>query len=251
MIPIPQVDIAPLPGFQNIEPAIPLPEDEIHIEDLLGLDGNNSPQNADFYHNLHVGMVQIARPLQDPIFANLSPLPTAVKSYPEAFRYWVKFFSQQSTSSKPIFIPDKWMNFFSFLLLQTPTFDWASDFSQSDAWSFFGSSAEHNGTLFSIPQTCPNVTLPVCENFEKSSSMVLELLDDENSLMETPPRKRTKSKGKARISEEDLRRSSRLQKKNNGFKATVCMDKNCLGCLADPLLFQLRLSETLELPFVI
>lgn len=47
-LPIPQVDIAPLLDFQNIQPVIPLPEDEIQVEDLLGFVGNNG-------NNLHEG----------------------------------------------------------------------------------------------------------------------------------------------------------------------------------------------------
>ena len=34
-------------------------------------------------------------------------------------------------------------------------------------------------TLFSLPKDCPNVALPVCSSFEQSSSVVLELLEDE------------------------------------------------------------------------
>lgn len=81
----------------------------------------------------------------------------------------------------------------------------------------FGSKASDNGTLFSLPQHCPNVHLAACQNFEHSSSVVLEPLDDEQPLKETltPAKKRRRAKGKAPISEDDLRRSIRLKKNNN------------------------------------
>lgn len=109
-LPIPQVDIAPLPEFQNIEPVIPLPEDEVQLQYLLGFAGNMHPDNGE--NNIQIGMVHIARPLQDPVFGILSPLNSAFKPCPDAFILWVKFFSQQPSTSQPIFIPDKWMNFF-------------------------------------------------------------------------------------------------------------------------------------------
>lgn len=128
-LPIPQVEIAPFPDFENLHPMIPLPEYEVQIEDLLGFEGNNLHGQEPFAQDIQLGMVQIVQPAFDPIFGNLSPL----KPSPEAFRLWVNFFSQHSLKSKPIFIPDNWMNFITFLLMQTPTFDWAKSFLNSKA----------------------------------------------------------------------------------------------------------------------
>jgi len=156
-------------------------------------------------------MVQIAQPAVDPIFSNLSRighLPPLGPS-PEAYRYWVKFFSHHSQCAPSVRIPDSWMNFFSFLFLQSPTFHWAKDFLQSNAWSFMRSEMLCNATLFSLPKDCPNVVLPACSNLKQSSSVVLELLEDEQvSHLEdalvvdssdgllNPKRHRGKSKGK-------------------------------------------------------
>lgn len=178
----------------------------------------------------------------DPIFGNLSPLrgPSTLGPSPQALRYWVHFFSNQSSSPKPILIPDMWMNFFTFLLLQSPSFDWAKTFLESKAWDFFNAETNGNATLFSLPSVCPDVTIPVCANFESSSSVILELMDDESEDQgitvptSTPKKRKARGKDKAPISEDEVRRSERLRKIHKRFKSTVCKDGNCLGCSVDP-----------------
>ena len=103
-----------------------MPE-EIEEADLLGWIngpevGNQDPQQIN--QNIQLGFVQ----LHDswPQFPPSTPCPTAIKS-------WVNFFSNPSHSFHSTLIPDSWVNFFSFLLLQSPTFDWAKDFLQSKA----------------------------------------------------------------------------------------------------------------------
>ena len=94
------------------------------------------------------------------------------------------------------------MNFFSFLLLQSPTFDWAKEFLQSSAWNYFGTADNGNGPLFSLPNECPSVTLTACSNFEQTSSAVLEVLEDDqdnnldNSTKMSTPKKREWGKRK-------------------------------------------------------
>lgn len=235
------MEIVPFSDFNNLQPLVP---HEIQLEDLLGFHGNpegfvdhNDPDNEIFNQNIHVGMVQIAQPAVDPIFES-SPL---LGPSPEAIRLWVKKFSQQSHSRPLVFIPDPWMNFFSFLLLQSPTFAWAKHFLQSSDWNYFGEEHNGNGSLFSLPNECPSVVLSSCPNFERTSSVVLELIDEdqENELdspakLSTPKKRKARTKGKAPISEEEVRRSTRLKKLNKGFKSTSCMDKNCLGCSSTP-----------------
>lgn len=40
---MPPVEIVPFPDFNNLQPMIPAPEDEIQVEDLLRYVGNNIP----------------------------------------------------------------------------------------------------------------------------------------------------------------------------------------------------------------
>jgi len=59
-------------------------------------------------------------------------------------------------------------------------------------------------------------------------------LMDPSKQPNTPSKRRRTAKGKAVISEDDLRRSLRLKKVNKGFKTSACKDKNCLGCSVYP-----------------
>jgi len=133
------------------------------------------------------------------------------------------------------------MNFFSFLLLQSPTFGWAKDFLQSSAWKYFGTPENGNGSLFSLPTECPTLSFTTCSTFEHTSSFVLELLeeDQDSSIrtieeISTPKKRKGRAKGKAPICEDEVRRSTRLKKLNNGFKSSSCKDRNCLGCSTNP-----------------
>jgi hypothetical protein len=114
---------------------------------------------------------------------------------------------------------------------------------QSKAWEFFGAESSSNATLFSLPSLCPNAQISVCNNFVSSSSVILEHFYDDHGLelgeaippaMQTPKKRRASAKGKAPISEDDVRRSTRFKKQNKGFKSTYCKDKNCLSCSSTP-----------------
>jgi len=63
-------------------------------------------------------------------------------------------------------------------------------------------------------------------------------LDDGSQQLQkpsTPPKRKRASKSKpAPLTEAEVRRSLRIKKANNGFKALACKDRNCLGCSAVP-----------------
>lgn len=75
------------------------------------------------------------------------------------------------------------MNFFTLLLLQPSTFDWAKTFLTSPAWTLFNHNVPGNINLFSLPLSCPTALFSVCSNFETTSSVVLEALDSEMDLV--------------------------------------------------------------------
>ena len=103
-------------------------------------------------------------------------------------------------------------------------------------------SYSHLLSLFYLPSSCRDVDFSICSSFEPTSSVILEDLEEDSnmSLMDpskqpnTPSKRRRTAKGKAVISEDDLRRSLRLKKVNKGFKTSACKDKNCLGCSVSP-----------------
>jgi hypothetical protein len=69
--------------------------------------------------NIQLGFVQLHEPAFDPAW--MQHLPTG--PCPKAIRLWVKHFSNPLANSSSVLILDQWMNFFSFLLLQSPNFD--------------------------------------------------------------------------------------------------------------------------------
>jgi hypothetical protein len=120
---IPPVEFMPFPDFNNLQPMIP---EEDQLEVLLGwvqpAVADDPPQNHN--KNIQLGFVQLHEPTFDPAWMqHLSTRPCH-----EAVRLWVKHFSNPLANSFSVLIPNQWMNFFSFLLLQSPTFDWASSF---------------------------------------------------------------------------------------------------------------------------
>jgi hypothetical protein len=97
-----------------------------------------------------------------------------------------------------------------------------------------------NVTLFHLPSACPSVVLSTCPNFEASTSVILEPIIDEHEEPEldtkpiSTPKRKVKAKGKAPLSEADVRRSNRLKLVHKGFKTSACKDRNCLGCSSTP-----------------
>lgn len=67
--------------------------------------------------------------------------------------------------------------------------------------------------------------------------------------LQTPKRKRGKAKGKAPISEDDVRRSMRLKKLHKGFKSSICKDRNCLGCSVAPPTISPKIIKNLGATF--
>jgi hypothetical protein len=71
-----------------------------------------------------------------------------------------------------------------------------------------------------------------------------------NSTDHTTPKKgRGKAKPKAPLSEDDVRRSLRLKKINNGFKSSCCKEKNCLGCSTKPPTISTKVIRNLGASF--
>lgn len=126
--------------------------------------------------------------------------------------------------------------------MQSPTFEWAKSILYSPAWDILSANNPGNAYVFSLPTSCPSIHLPVCSNFELTSSLILEELDRRNlktlprDVTPSAPAKRkrvAKPKGQ-QISEANMTRSERLKKLHKGFKSSTCKDKNCIGCSANP-----------------
>jgi hypothetical protein len=82
---------------------------------------------------------------------------------------------------------------------------------------------------------------PINEEFE------MDTTDD--TIMATPSKGSKKNKGKAPISEAEVRRSTRLKWINKGFKSSIYKDKNCLGCSANPPIITPKMIRSLGASF--
>lgn len=229
------VQIVDFPNFDNLEPLIP---EEVQLEDLLGfINHDDEHYQGPLHQNLQIGFVQLLQPDVDPILTSMVSHKFSQPN-PEAVRLWVKYFSQRSPSYLTVLVPDAWLSFITFLLLQSPTFELAKNILQSPAWEIMSSNNSGKAYLFSIPPSCPSPVVPVCSNFESYSSVILEDLESEEifeAVPKTPSKRKRATKTKDQpISEADLKRSQRLKKINKGFKSTSCRDKNCVGCSASP-----------------
>ena len=58
------VEIVPFPNFENLQPVIPLPEDEVYFDDPLGFlnDPINGPTQLN-QENINIGFAQILQPV--------------------------------------------------------------------------------------------------------------------------------------------------------------------------------------------
>lgn len=215
---------------------------EIHPNDLL--DYLHEPENKpDQFHqdNIQVCLVQLFQPETEMAFSSwIDPAPV-FKPNPEAIRQWVRHFSNSSSPMPTVIIPDNWMNFFTFTLLQSPSFDWAKSFLQSSAWDFFTVASSGNSTVFHLPKACPVSNLQIysssviIEEINSESDSVLgndDIPESSNQANKTPRAKKGK---KPVLSESDVRRSLRIKKLHKGFKVLSCKEKACLGCNSTPL----------------
>lgn len=105
------------PIFADLQPVIPLPEDEIQVVDLLGF---LNPDDQHFHNpinqDMFIGFSQLLQPEVDPVLTALVPANDAQPN-PDAIRLWVKYFSHKDPSLPSVLIPDSWMSFFVFMLL--------------------------------------------------------------------------------------------------------------------------------------
>lgn len=141
LLPVKLVQIVPFPNFENLEPLIP---EEVDYNDLLGY--VNPPDNVDpapvHQENIHIGFAQIYQPAAASMFSSwINPTPV-FKPSPEALRQWVRHFSNSNDNAPSVIILDVWINFFTYILLQSPSFDWAKHFLQSPASDYFSNTPQ-------------------------------------------------------------------------------------------------------------
>lgn len=63
------VQIVDFPNFDDLQPVIPLPQDEVQIVDLLGFVNQGVPP---FNQNLNLGLAHTFQPAVDPVLSSLT-----------------------------------------------------------------------------------------------------------------------------------------------------------------------------------
>ncbi|RLN25206.1 hypothetical protein C2845_PM07G08220 [Panicum miliaceum] len=197
------------------------------------------------HENLQLGLVEIFDShTVDPGLVSFWASQNSSFANAQAIRLWANHFKDINSAHASVSIPVKWCNFFTKLLLPPTHFNWASDFLQSQAWSLFNSNMGR--VLFSIPHSCPLTSELLCQQLVLSSNMgsrgkaLMEDLTPPSSPSQFPSevdimsRNKRKNKKAEIIVDSSVRRSLRVKKAQNGFKASPCTGKNCLACDSDP-----------------
>ena len=251
LLPVEPVQIVEFPNFENLQPLVP---EEVDYNDLLGYVNppvNEGNGNLHIEENLHVGFAQFYQPAAKNMWMN----PLVFKPSPEALRQWVRHFSNPNVGMSSVVIPNIWLNFFTFTLLQSPSFDWAKHFLQSPAWDYFSKAAPGNSTIFQLPVSSPADSLQTCPSsviIEDLTNVCVSGVEQEDIPESTvqAQAKRMPRKGKKPIlSEADVRRSLRIKKLHKGFKLQTYKDKNCLGCSSTPPEISPSLIRNLDASF--
>ncbi|CAN6223988.1 unnamed protein product [Urochloa humidicola] len=255
----------------NVEVFIPMENgapiqfipDEIHENELL--DGQDD-------HNMQIGLVQVFHQ-QVPIPPKyLSPFPPLQKQNADSIRAWAKYLAP-GLGAPFVAIPRNWADFFTAMLLNPGSFEWAKSFLSSQAWAHFQNSLQEE-VHFTLPDNCPSKATLECLGDLPSENSLLANLEEEiaNDQMMTAPAEDALDKGKEKLPspstpdeagpsfahpsgpwskaylaqaistkakkdavvDSDLRRSERKKRQQKGFKDHGCPHNGCFGCNINP-----------------
>ncbi|TVU17769.1 hypothetical protein EJB05_33825, partial [Eragrostis curvula] len=253
----------------------------INFDNLLNDEPEEQQQQGNNEH-LHIGFMEFADQVTvDPVFESFVS-PTTLSSQKrinaDIYRLWAKHFSPTGSSSAVVEIPADWLNFFTTMLLSPTHFSWAKNFLSSKAWDIFNSKVDNDrGLKFSLPSLCPkdgpvtclagltdettsypgegthdlNVTATNSETYQDNRATPVNTKSAASTLnlSKTVPIIRKKTTCKVAIVETDVRRSDRLKKKNEGFKANSCSHWNCVACTNEPPVLSPSLIKDLGTSF--
>jgi hypothetical protein len=122
-----------------------VPDEEL-VPNFNGLDnavqGNavqEQPHSPGAPNAMHLGFVSLPDDLGDPVFIDRlqQQLHSDVfKQNPDAIRLWARFLAPGPGASS-VKVPRMWADFFTDLLLNPSSYEWAKKLLQSQAWEFF------------------------------------------------------------------------------------------------------------------
>jgi hypothetical protein len=129
--------------LQFIPDEIPEEDHVPHINGLNNVVQDNAvqeqPHSPGAPDAMHLGFVSLPGDLGDPVFIDRlqQQLHSDVfKQNPDAVRLWAHFLALGPGASS-VKVPKVWANFFTALLLNPSSYEWAKKLLQSKAWEFF------------------------------------------------------------------------------------------------------------------
>lgn len=225
-----------MPQDQNIREPVYFQHLEINDDELMNDDEmQNQAEDQDMewqqddnviVNNINVGMVRI----EDCFYASQ---PCLNKSFPPPLTTIRPDLLHNKTVLE---IPKEWANFFKVLLGSPSHFEWAKKLLQT----VFPSLLQQIGdlSLICLLDKCSGAYSEVYDKLKQhvSSSLGEDNLCFDHSTPTTPQTKKRirKPKSQSPIVESEVRRSSRVRERCNGFKTSQCKVANYLGCSMKP-----------------
>ncbi|RLN34263.1 hypothetical protein C2845_PM03G24290 [Panicum miliaceum] len=243
-------DFGSVSSVSSIQQLPEQPEQEVHQDVVLALPAFQPPNPLGvMQNNFNVGMVQIVNShLADPVletFRTFGQSPPHFSS--QAVRYWANYFKDGGPLLPAVEIPNAWSDFFTAILMSPPHFEWAKQLLQSQAWNIIQFSTRDKGSiLFSLPKSCPNKKLLICQSSESNEALSSNRITPTSTPEPTPTQDQEEE---PLLKASDLRRSSRIKNLNKGFKGKMCTDRNCLACSASPPTLSPTLIKNLGVTF--
>jgi hypothetical protein len=240
-----------------------IPEEDL-VPDINGLNNavqdnavQEQPHSPEAPDAMHLGFVSLPDDLGDPVFIDRlqQQLHSDVfKQNPDAVRLWARFLAPGPGDSS-VKVPKVWANFFTALLLNPSSYEWAKKLLQSKAWEFFQATSCESVPFCFPPARLTDKNL-FCDTQASvgiaSSSEQMQSPEGTSSqtLFSVSPPDKIKEKvvttpgpwsqqlldlaAQNKITDQALcpanRRSARKKDQLKGYKSLACASKNCLGC---------------------
>jgi hypothetical protein len=231
-----------------------IPEEEL-VPDFNEVDNavQEQPHSPGAPDAMHLGFVSLPDDLGDHVFIKRlqQQLHSDVfKQNPDAIRLWARFLAPGPGASS-VKVPRIWADFFTALLLNPGSYEWAKKMLQSQAWEFFQktncesvpfclpSARLIDKTLFCDAHASVGITSPPDQIQSPEGTPSQALLPDKikEKVVTTPGPQSQQLLDLAaqnKISDQALcpanRRSARKKDQLKWYKSSACASKNCLGC---------------------
>ncbi|CAM0881195.1 unnamed protein product [Alopecurus aequalis] len=173
----------------------------------------------------------------------------------EGLSLWKIHFAPKSDTDKVTQVPIEWMNFFTAALLSIDKYDWAKTFLATQLWSFIVEGTDSASLRpFVIPDICPVSQKSICDvyNMEQEQNETTPdkaICGPTGNATTSAIHAKRKRKEKAPLVETEVRRSTRLEQLQKGFKKSTCMNKQCINCSARPPIISAKIVRNLAVSF--